>query len=120
MIYKTYVPLYLSDTALFCFFAAMFFVVCFGAEVLRVIDFFRARYHRRNAVHAAEPKLSFSPHVKDLPFPTEECTFNNQITDGKVQTSVVDCFIFKVNLGNGKYKWTHAPIETQIKENRRM
>ena len=73
MIYKTYVPLYLSDTALFCFFAAMFYVVYFGAEVLRVIDFFRARNRRRNAVHAAEPKLSFPTHMKDLPFPTEEC-----------------------------------------------
>ena len=112
MIHKTYVPLYLSETALFYFFAAMFFVVCFGAEVLRVIDFFHARYRRRNAVHAAEPKLSFPPHMNDFPFPTEECRFNNQIVDGKVQKGVVDCFIFKVNLGNGKYKWTHAPIET--------
>ena len=120
MIDKLNTPLYISGNNLLVMFAIMLFVVCFGAEVLRVIDFFRARYRRRNAVHAAEPKFSFPMHMNDLPFPTEECRFNNQIVDGKVQKGVVDCFIFKVNLGNGKYKWTHAPIETQIKENRRM
>lgn len=120
MIDKLNTPLYISGNNLLVMFAIMLFVVCFGAEVLRVIDFFRARYRRRNAVHAAEPKLSFLPHMNDLPFPTEQCRFNNKIVDGKVQKGVADCFIFKVNLDNGKYKWTHAPIETQIKENRRM
>ena len=111
MIYKTYIPLYLSDTTLFCFFAAMFFVVCFGAEVLRVIDFFRARNRRRNAVHAAEQKFSFPTHVKDLQFPTEECMFNNTFVNGRTVSGGVDLFVFKVNLNDGRYRWTHSPVK---------
>ena len=120
MIEKLNTPLYFSENELLGIFGIMLFVICVGAEILRVVDFFREKKRKHYFVRAPEPVLKIPVDVLALPFPTEECRFNNQCTDGKIEKGIVDSFIFKVNLNDGGYRWTCAPIKTLIKQQRRM